>query len=161
MEPYKDNIEEHNLQEDIGQAVTFLKQHASYVMPGHWEVLAGIGERFRPVEEEEGAGPMVYDANFSMADELQAQIRAVRAIRNKIMSDKGVLSDDISTREAKEVVSSGSTLLGTLMKYHEKVVNMERMRMLESSVIEALAEVDEEVRDRVLFIMEEKLANLA
>lgn len=156
MAQYQDNLQTHNLQGDIDEAVEFLRQHAGFVTKDQWDRLAGIGKALTPATEV-----VLYDANFSLADEVQAQIQAVRAIRDRIMTPNGQLSKDITTREAKEVVSSGSTLLTSLMKFHEKVVNMERIRMLETSVIEALEEADQEIKSLVLTKMEEKLANLA
>jgi hypothetical protein len=161
MSTHASTIEQNGLIEDIENAVEFLRQHAGYVEKASWEVLKRIGSQFE-LEEVEAARPVVvYDANFSMAEEIQSQIMAVRAVRNKIMNADGSLSRDITTREAKEVVSSGSTLLTTLMKFHEKVQNMERLRLLETAVVEVLEGVDEDVRDQVLHRMEEKLANLA
>ena len=161
MSTYQDNIETHDLQADIGEAVSFLLQHAAFVTDAQWRGLSAVvGARFAALEERPSDTPFDYDASFSVADELEAQILAVRAVRQRIMAADGSINRDISTREAKEVISSGSTLLGTLMKYHEKVVNMERLRVLEQSVIEALEHVDMEVKDVVLATMEEKLANV-
>lgn len=156
MAQYQDNLQTSNLQGDIDDAVEFLRQHVGFVTKEQWDLLQVIGRRYRMDVEA-----VAYDANFSLADEVQAQIQAVRAIRDRIMTPDGQLSQDITTREAKEVVSSGSTLLTSLMKFHEKVVNMERMRLLETSVIEALEEADQELKALVLAKMEEKLANLA
>lgn len=159
MPVYQDGLESHDLIEDIKGAVDFLQQNAPFVEYAQWlELKDSIGERY--LDKEKVLEPVVYDANFSLAEELQSQIAAVRAVREKIMH-KGKLVSDITTREAKEVISSGSTLLGTLMKYHEKVVNMERLRILEMSVVEALLEVDKDLRDRVIDIMEEKLLRVA
>ena len=158
MTPYQDNIEQHNLQEDIDDAIEFLRQHAMHIALPQWEQLKGLGKRF---ESKVVSPEVIYDANFSMADELQSQIQAVRAVRERIMTRDGQLMSDITTREAKEVISSGSTLLGTLMKFHEKIQNMERLRLLETAVVEVLEETSEEVKEQVLVKMEEKLANLA
>lgn len=141
---------------DLEQSVEFIVSLSHKVSEEQWNRLYRcLAHRFETSRSET---EVVYDANFSLADELQSQIMAVRAIRQRIMSSQGVISDDITTREAKEVISSGSTLLGSLMKYHEKVVNMERLRLLESAVIEALGEVQDDVKDKVLVKMEEKLA---
>lgn len=158
MTPYQDSLETHNLLEDLQSSVDFLLQNVMFLERRQWDRLKRIGEKFEPAKARQ---EVVYDASFSLAEELQAQITAVRAVRDRIMTKEGHLSEDITTREAKEVISSGSTLMSSLMKFHEKVVNMERLRLLETSVVEALEEVDGEVRERVLGKMEEKLANLA
>lgn len=163
VQAYQDNLQVHDLGVDISASIQFLLSHSGHVTFEQWEILKQIGRQYDGDEVVPPAVPfeaVVYDANFSMADELQAQIMAVRAIRDRIMTADGQLSSEISTREAKEVVSSGSTLLGSLMKFHEKVVNMERLRLLESSVVEVLGEQDEEIKDMVLHKLEEKLQNL-
>lgn len=161
MGGYQDKLGEPQLEQDIDASVRYLLQHAAYVSAEQWARLERIGARFAPVPVVAEAEPVsIYGADFSLANELESQIRAVRAVRERVIDSRGQLQDDITTREAKEVIASGSTLLGTLMKYHEKVVNMERMRLLEQSVIEVLEEEDEEVKDRVLMKMEEKLENM-
>lgn len=157
VEQYHDSLQTNALEGDLQGAVNLLLQHAGYVTVQMWDALQRLGKQF---VDEQPVLPVMYGADFSMAGELEAQIRAVRAVRDRIMSADGQLSKDISTREAKEVISSGSTLLSTLMKHHEKVVNMERLRLLESSVVEALTEVDEELKEVVLQVMEKKLANV-
>jgi len=160
MQSYQDNLENHDLTSDITEAVDFLVGNGKYVVLEQWKQLEEIGDQFEEVlRVKKEKTRVVYDANFSLAEELQAQISAVRAVREKIMVN-GRLADTTTTREAKEVISSGSTLLGTLMKYHEKVVNMERLRLLEVSVIEALQEVDETLRDKVMELLEVKLERL-
>lgn len=159
MTEYQDNLDDRDLQADIDDSVQFLLQHAQQVTLGSWERLEKVlgevhGTREPPTLVD-------YNAEFSIAGELQSQIQAVRAVRDRILNADGGLITDISTREAKEVISSGSTLMATLMKYHEKVVNMERMRLLEQSVVEALGEVDEPLRDRALAVMEDRLTKLA
>jgi hypothetical protein len=159
MSDYHDAVEQHSLQDDIAESISFLLQHAGFIEKEQWaRMVKTVAPYF--AEEVQQVEGITYDANFSMADELRAQIMAVRAVRDRIMTVEGNLVADISTREAKEVISSGSTLVGTLMKYHEKVVNMERLRVLEQSVIEALVEADVDIRDQVLSIMEQKLAGL-
>lgn len=157
MEAYQDNLETHDLDEDLTGAVELLVQHAEYVTKELWIRLQGIGRRF---ETNQALPGEVYGADFSMAGELEAQISAVRAMRNRIMRMDGTLSKEISTREAKEVVGSMTSMMNTLMKHHEKVVNMERLRILESSVVDVLMEVDPEIKEMVLVKMEEKLANI-
>lgn len=157
MQAYQDNLETHDLEADLTGAVELLVQHANYVTQELWSRLQGIGRQFNDGKVEVDTS---YGADFSMANELAAQIRAVRAMRDRIMRIDGTLSADISTREAKEVVGSMTSMMNTLMKHHQKVVNMERLRMLESSVVEVLGEVDEEVKEMVLVKMEEKLANI-
>lgn len=102
------------------------------------------------------AAPVEYGTGFDLGAEVEAQIQAVRAVRGTVM-ENGRIIKGVSSREAKEVISSGSTLLNTLMKFHEKVLNMDRLRLLEAAVIEVLGEESEELRNRVVENMEQKL----
>lgn len=99
---------------------------------------------------------VVYDASFSLLEEVQAQVIAVRAVRNQIIEPNGTIKPDISTREAKEVVSSGSTLLNTLMKFHPQIMNMDRQLKLETSIIEVLSKEGKGLKDKVMKLFEDK-----
>ena len=70
MEAYQDNLETHDLEEDLSGAVALLVQHAEYVTKELWIRLQGIGRRF---ETNQGAKGGEYGADFSMAGELAAQ----------------------------------------------------------------------------------------
>jgi hypothetical protein len=72
--------------------------------------------------------------------------------------DGGAIKEGFTPREAKEVVTSGTTMLSALMKHRKEIVNMERLRKLESAVIEVLREEDPAVRERVVARWEERLA---
>jgi Mg2+ and Co2+ transporter CorA len=147
----------HTLSEDLEEMVTHLCQHAQYLSQMQKERLrSSMG--FNEPEEKTLAVPETnYDATFDLGDEVEQQIKAVRAIRAQVFDENGRMRTDISSREAKEVISTGSTMLATLMKYHEKIMNMDRLRKLELSVMEALAEESQELQERVLALLEEKL----
>ena len=108
----------------------------------------------RPGEEPEHT---VYGASFDLAAEVEQQILAVRAARDHVMTKDGRLRSGFSSRDAKDLVTAGSTLLQSLMKHHADIMNMERMRALEQTVIETLNEEDPEFRKRVVSRLEERL----
>ncbi len=147
----------HTLSEDLEEMVTHLCQHAQYLSQMQKDRLRSSLAIHEPEVHTLAIPETNYDATFDLGDEVEQQIKAVRAIRAQVFDEQGRMRADISSREAKEVISTGSTMLATLMKYHEKIMNMDRLRKLELSVMEALAEESKELQDRVLALLEEKL----
>lgn len=98
-----------------------------------------------------------YGADFDFTVEIGAQIAAVKAMRSKVMSANGTLKDAVSTREAKEVLSASTTLLTTLMKHHDKIVNFDRQRALEEAVKAAVQTLPENARDAFFAELERRL----
>lgn len=156
----KDPFEKAALKEDLGHALEMIKTYSLYLDNGQREQLREVLKRLNPdVPVDEGAGsPVEYGASFDLASEVEAQIAAVRAVRSTVMSPGGQILPGVSSREAKEVISSGSTLLTTLMKFHEKVVNMDRLRKLESAMLEVLRDKDPQLQEEVLTSLERRLS---
>lgn len=98
-----------------------------------------------------------YGADFDLAQEVGEQIKAVRAIRQQVMNTDGSVAEGMTPRDMKEVVSSGTTLLSSLMKFHKEVINMDRLRKLEQAIIDVLMEEDEDLKNRVVAKLEERL----
>lgn len=142
---------------DLDDHVNTLLTHRHYLSQAQVDRIA----RALRIDVEESAprqaAGMEYGADFDMAYEVQQQITAVRAIRDHVMDSRGRLREGITARDAKEVVTSGSTLLSSLMKFHSSVVNMERLRLLERAVVEVLREEDDDLRDRVLTRLAQRL----
>ena len=143
------------LPEDLEDSVAFICAHARFLN-------ANQRSRLRAVSRETGETPqeIIYGADFQLGEEVEAQIRAVRAIRDHVLDRHGNIKEGVMLREAKDVVTSGGQLLSTLMKFHKEVVNMERLRRLEQAVVAVLREEDEELAARVLKLMEESLERL-
>jgi len=89
-----------------------------------------------------------YGADFDFNHEIEAQIVAVRAMRARVMTPGGQLKVDIPIREAKETLAAGTTLLQTLMKNHEKVMNFNRQRAIEEATIQAIRNLPQENQDQ-------------
>ncbi len=144
------------LSEDLESTVMHLCQHIKYLSNQQKMKLKAALALFEPpppvVTQE-----VNYDASFDLAGEMAAQIKAVRAIRAHVFDAQGNIKEGISSREAKEVISSGSTLLASLMKYHKDVMNMDRLRKLEQSVVEALKDVDPDLQEDVMQRLEERM----
>ena len=141
--------------EDLSDPVEFVCQNSKFLSDEQAErVIEAIRKRLgvdRPVKQV-----VEYDASFDLSEEVGAQVMAVRAIRDEVFRD-GKIRGEVTLREAKEVIASGSALLTTLSKHHADIVNMDRLRALEGSVIEALQEQDEDFKEKVMALLEEKL----
>lgn len=118
-----------------------------------------IHDAIRPhLKSAAAAEQNMYDSNFSIADEINELLITSRAMRRSVMTDSGEIQADISTREVKEVLSSSTTLINSLMKSHEKVMSMERFRSVEAATIETLLEVgDQGLVDKFVEILTTKL----
>lgn len=79
-----------------------------------------------------------YGADFDLAKEMNEQIRVVRALRNMLTDEDGNIVKGTSPREAKELISTSGTMLQNLMKFHDKIMNTDRMRMIEQATIAAV-----------------------
>ena len=118
------------------------------------EQVSRLRHSLKSDEEEEH---VVYGAGFDLASEVEQQILAVRAARDHVMTRDGRLKSGFSSRDAKDLVTAGSTLLQSLMKHHAEIMNIERMRALEQAVIETLKKADPEIAKSVISKLEERL----
>ena len=87
--------------------------------------------------------PQIYGADFDVADEVNNQILAVRAMRESIM-EGGRIKENIAVREVKEVIAASSTMLAALMKFHKEIINLDRMRAIDKGTIKVLKEMGHE-----------------
>lgn len=102
-----------------------------------------------------------YGADFDMIEEVNEQIKAVRALRSSVLDPvTGQVRDDKSSRDVKEIVSTSATLLTSLMKFHEKIINQDRMRALEQATIEVVKDLSPEAQEKFFTALEEKYAQI-
>lgn len=106
-----------------------------------------------------GVDAVPYGAEFNFKSEIESQLAAVKALRAKVMGPNGQLLEGVSTREAKEVIAASSTLITTLMRHHEKILNFERLRVLEEAVKAAVQTLPESAREAFFTEMEKRLAD--
>lgn len=109
---------------------------------------------------EHHAEASVYGADFSMVAEIDDQIRTVRALREHVIQPNGRLREGMSPRDAKEVISASTTLLGTLMKSHEKILGFERQRAMESAVVAVLKGLGPEPKAQFFVEMERRMEGI-
>lgn len=105
-------------------------------------------------------GDFEYGADFDLAGEVGAQIRAVRAMRRLVMTDDGVVVPGTPAREVKETVTASNTLLNTLLKTHEKVLNFNRLRAIETATSAALEDLDESAKTVFFQRLEKELEGI-
>lgn len=105
-----------------------------------------------------------YGAGFSLAQEINMQLKAVRALRSSVMYDDGRPKEEVDPRDIKDAITAANSMIGTLMKQHEKVMSMERNRAVESATIDALQELKNEhgvdILETYMKILESKLENI-
>lgn len=101
-----------------------------------------------------------YGADFDFTQEITAQITSIRALRLKVMRPNGTLKEDVTTREAKEVITASASLLQQLMKHHDKIQNFERQRAIEEATTQAIKTLPSEVQQKFFDTLKELLTRL-
>lgn len=114
-------------------------------------LMEALMERFPAAERE------AYGAGFNMMTEVTDQIVALRALRTRVLTDTGLVRAGVTARELKEVVAASNSMLQTLMKTHERIVNYDRMRAIEEATIEAIKELPDEVKQQFFAKLEQLL----
>lgn len=97
--------------------------------------------------------------DFDLHGEVVAQLKAVKALRQSVISDAGTLSG--STRDAKEALSSTTSLLTLLNKIQNDIYNQNRIRSIQKATIDVLKELDPALQTRFISLLETRLSNSA
>ncbi len=122
------------------QLLNFLENVLPVMNPDQLTELAEELMSLGVIKESDDGEGVEYDAKFDLTEEIGMQLKMVHALRRKVMVN-GTIRSGVSAREVKEVVSTTSTMLNTLMKNHEKMMSMDRQRAVESSTISVLREL--------------------
>lgn len=85
-----------------------------------------------------------FGEKFDMLEEVEAQIRLIREMRENVYDDDG----NLDVKLAKDTASSATSLLSLLNKLHEEIVNRRRLQEIEDALVESLRDAPEEVRAR-------------
>ena len=102
-----------------------------------------------------------YGAEFDFKAEIDSQIRAVKAMRNSVLTESGAIKAGMGARDIKEVVTASNTLLQTLLKTHDKIINYERMRAVEKATIEVVQTLEDSAQATFFTRLEEELDKIA
>lgn len=95
-----------------------------------------------------------YGDDFDVAEVINDQLKVVSAIKEKVIGSDGRIKDDVSHRDARELLTSINTVIPQLVKHKESVINMRRLQAIESAVIATTRELGEEVRTKFLKTLE-------
>lgn len=98
-----------------------------------------------------------YDASFDLMAEVAAQLTMCRAMRAKVMTAGGTPLPDVSARDLKEVVTANNTLFQSVMRSHERLVNLDRLRAIEAATIAAVKDQPKDVQDAFFETLEQQL----
>lgn len=95
--------------------------------------------------ESEDASPdeADYDETFDMEKEVSEVLKTVKLLRKSILTASGrAIRAGVTVSEAKDVISMSNSMISTLMKSHEKIVNMARYRAVEQATVDVLRDLD-------------------
>lgn len=95
--------------------------------------------------------------DFDLHGEVVAQLKAVKALRQSVISDAGVIVG--GARDTKEALSSTTSLLTLLNKIQNDIYNQNRIRAVQKATIEILKELDPELQARFITLLEKRLSN--
>ena len=141
--------------EEIASAVETVVRNAQKLSREQISYLLDALTLFVPREKQ-----IEYSADFDFAEEVGQQIAAVRAMREKVMDPSGQIKDEYSARDVKEVLASSTTLLSTLMRFHEKIVSIDRQRAIEQATVEAIRSLPDEQQEKFFSVLEDQLQKI-
>ena len=113
--------------------------------------------RLRGIIGAHAVEKVVYNETFDLKEEVAQQIAAVRLMREFLMPG-GQVKPGTNPRELKEMVSSSATLMGVLMKTHDKILSFDRSRAVELAVSETIKTLSDADRATFMKKLEENLS---
>lgn len=138
-------------------ALVYIIHHAHLLVPEQVEALTELLHENYP----DIASAAAYGPDFDLTSEVNTQLALVYAMRDQMINPTTHrLNDGFTTREAKELITASNTLMTTLTRSHEKIINAERQRAIEEAVISYASSLEEEEKEKFLRGLEEELENL-
>lgn len=110
--------------------------------------------------EGEGQAPQgqLYGPDYDIKLEVDGLIQAVRAMQGSVMVN-GKIRDGITPKEMREVVQSTTSLMTLLMRAHEKLLSLDRVRCIEQATISVLRDLgDDALVERFVSHLEQELS---
>ena len=114
------------------------------------DVKQRLRDNFGPTTQDIGG-----KEDFDLHQEIVEQLKAVRNLRKSVIDPAGNLV--MGVRDAKEALSSATSLLNLLTKIQGDVYNQDRIRTIQKTTIEVLKEVDPEVHARFMELLKVRL----
>lgn len=99
--------------------------------------------------------PTRFGSEFDLLEEIQTQINAVQILRDRVIQD-GELAEGVTVRDAKEALSAATSLITTLNKVYQDIVNASRLRQIELATVEVVKEFPE-LHDRFFSLLKTRL----
>lgn len=130
------------LQREASDAFDALVPRLEFLTAEQARLLERKVQALRGTEGEEFSG------DFDLQVEITQQLRLLREMRTRAMSEGS------SVREMKEVMTGASSLITTLIREQEKVINMDRLRYVEQAVVECLKTLPDDVQQAFMKKME-------
>lgn len=110
-------------------------------------------------EDENAPTGQLYGPAYDIKLEVDGLIQAVRAMQNSVMTN-GQIRPGITPKEMREVVQSTTSLMSLLMKAHEKLLSLDRVRAIEQATISVLRELgDDAMVERFVAALEQELSS--
>ena len=98
-----------------------------------------------------------YGADFDLSKVINDQIRMIEAIKRKVTNSNGSIKDDVSVKEARELITSSSSVIQQLMKHQKDLININRQQALEASVIKAVKTLPQDAQTEFFNTLEDLL----
>ena len=136
LHDFEEQVESESLEHEV---MTIIEKH-EWLTPEQVNALAEVISVY-------GGNEVAYGADFDIKNEINDQIKMVRAMRKDVLGADGNVRGGKSLRELKEVISASTTLTQLIMKSHETILNHDRQRAMETAMHEALKTLPKEAQD--------------
>jgi Zn-dependent M16 (insulinase) family peptidase len=133
----------------ISEVLSYLEENFKYATHEDRKRLAELlNVAFDSVTHEP-----VEDGPIDMLSEVQAQMQMVRMIRKQIIA----LGSKANPKDLQSLVSTSTSLFGMLTKYSNDIINQDRIKAIESAVVEAIKDLGPDVQGEYFRKLEELL----
>lgn len=78
----------------------------------------------------------------SIVKEIEAQVKMIRGLRNKVLTPGGQLKGEYELKDAKYVIQSADAALKTLMSHQKELTNIENIQKLEQAISMAIEDME-------------------
>lgn len=141
---------------NLDELIDFLVTRKPFLRPEQIHRIQGAFSV--PVELPSAPQQERLSAEFDFLAEVQTQINAVQILRNRVI-DNDQLADGVSVRDAKEALSAATSLITTLNKVYQDIVNANRLRQVEMAVIDTVKKFPE-VHKEFLALLKSRLESV-
>ena len=98
-----------------------------------------------------------FDEEFDVRDELSTMMKMVHAVRSSIMTPDNQIARDTSISEVKAVIDASVRLATLLTKSNKELINMDRIKAVESSFLQVIGGMPTEVQKQYVENLENRM----